>query len=131
MGRLALRRRLEASRPKVCGKIVKHAEFDARYQQLLLDLDELVNLLRKYGENQWADWIAKDRIGLTAFETKAIEHLVSVFGGMGSFNDLMLHPCNGHSIKERDVPAMEEHLGDLSDQIWSNAKYLKKTLGNR
>ncbi len=110
---------------------MKHPEFDARYEQLLLDLDELVNLLRKYGENQWADWIAEDRIGLTAFETKAIEHLLSAFGGMGGFNDFFLHPSKGHSIEEADVPAVEELLGDLSDQIWSNAKYLKKTLGNR
>ena len=110
---------------------MKHPEFDARYQQLLLDLDELAKVLRKYGENRWADLLAKDRLALEAFETRAIEHLLSAFGGMGSFNDLFLHPSNGHSIKEEEVAGVEEHLADISSQIWINAKYLKQKLGSR
>ena len=110
---------------------MKHPEFDARYQQLLLDLDQLAALLRKHGEDKWADKIVKDRVGLEAFESKAIEHVLSAFGGMGSFNDVFLHPSNGHSIKEEEVAEVDDHLADISSQIWSNAKYLKQKLGSR
>ena len=110
---------------------MKHPEFDLRYQQLLLDLDELAKLLRKYGEDRWADLIAKDRLALEGFEMRAIERLLSAFGTMGSFNDLFLHPSNGHAIKEEEVEEVEEHLADISSQIWINAKYLKQTLGKR
>lgn len=110
---------------------MKHPEFDARYQQLLLDLDQLATLLRKHGEDKWAGQLDKDRLGLQAFESKAIERVLSAFGGMGSFNDVFLHPTNGHSIREEEVAEVDQHLSDISSQIWANAKYLKQQLGSR
>lgn len=107
---------------------MKHPEFDSRYQQLLLDLDELIQLLRKHGENRWADALSKDKLGLEAHETRPVGRLLSAFGVMGSFTELFLHPSNGHAIKEEEVAEVEQRLADLSSQIWSHAKYMKKTL---
>ena len=108
---------------------MKHPEFDERYNQMLHDLDELIQLLRKHGETHWADALAKDKLGLEAHETRPVGRLLSAFGVMGNFSELFLHPSNGHTIKEEEVDAVDERLGDLSTQIWSHAKYLRKTLG--
>ena len=110
---------------------MKHTEFDARYRQLLRDLDQLTNILEKHGEVHWAASISKDRLGVETHDPKAMERLLAAFGGMGNFNDLMLHPNNGHTIKEEEIAEVEERLGDLGSHIWAAAKYLKQALGKR
>jgi hypothetical protein len=69
------------------------------------ELVELLNatklLLAKYGETQWSEWLAKDSLLIKNLDLHGVEHLLSAYGGMGSINDLLIHPTNGHKIEER------------------------------
>jgi hypothetical protein len=45
---------------------------------------------------------------------------------MGSFNDLYIHPYNGHPIQEGDVRPVNEQLRHLQDCILSSATTIKR-----
>jgi hypothetical protein len=82
----------------------------------LLDSASLV--LRSSGEEYWATWLEKDAALLRARDFEGIEHLLRAFGGMGSINDLVLHPINGHRIAESDVAKINESLRALLSEAW-------------
>ncbi len=46
---------------------------------------------------------------------------------MGSFNDLMLHPINGHSVKENDISQMNKKLSIQRNKIYDLAVALNKS----
>jgi hypothetical protein len=77
------------------------------------------NLLVGCGENAWAERLRKDAQRIKSLDFYGVEHLRTMFGGMGSFNDLVLHPRNGHSIKAVDVSAANEKLDELRSKIYS------------
>jgi hypothetical protein len=52
--------------------------------------------------------------------------LLACFGGMGSFNDVYIHPYNGHPIQEEDVRPVNEQLRHLQDCIFSSATTIKR-----
>lgn len=102
-------------------------EFTAKEEELLQSLDELVRLLTRYGERGWArhfenaaqDLRAAIASGATPEEKAALGHnLRSVFGGMGSFNDLVIHPANGHKIAEADLSPVNERIYSLGNRIY-------------
>jgi hypothetical protein len=45
---------------------------------------------------------------------------------MGSFNDLMLHPLNGHRIREDETRAVNDRLDRLRSEIFSVADELRR-----
>lgn len=53
-------------------------------------LDQAEALLLRYGQVQWADWLRKDARLIRALDFYGIEHLLAAYGGMGSFNDVVL-----------------------------------------
>uniref|UniRef100_A0A973ZZ61 DUF6966 domain-containing protein n=1 Tax=Bradyrhizobium septentrionale TaxID=1404411 RepID=A0A973ZZ61_9BRAD len=58
--------------------------------ELIAVLDRLAALLRedKWGSH-WADWMEKSRREIADSDFHGIERLLSAYGGMGSFNDLV------------------------------------------
>src|SRR4051812_41032599 len=75
-------------------------DFDAKCAALLGDLGDAVSLLRGVQENFWADWLEKDADRIKNGDREGVDHLLSAFGGMGSFNDLIISPANGHKVKD-------------------------------
>ena len=100
---------------KVSGKI-------ARLTKLI---DEAEHLLRKHGEETWADWFAEGCSRIQDRDFGGIEHILSSFGGTGSFNDIYICPENHHVIKARDVIRVNERLRTLSSGICELARELK------
>ncbi|MDQ4025458.1 MAG: hypothetical protein M3217_08210, partial [Actinomycetota bacterium] len=66
-------------------------------------MKELEKLLGDVGEDFWREWIRKDLTKIERGDRYALDHFLGAFGGMGSFNDLIIHPVNGHDIFEEDV----------------------------
>ena len=60
--------------------------------ELVDTLAEAIALLRKHGVAHWANWLEKDKRLIGCSDFYGIEHLLSAFGGMGSFNDLRKRP---------------------------------------
>ena len=52
-------------------------------------LDETAELLRESGFVGWSEWFAIDAKRIRSLNFFGIEHLLTAFGGMGSFNDVV------------------------------------------
>jgi len=102
--------------------------FDDQYDRLLAALDQAVLLLRRYSKDFWADWLETDRVKIAKGDSYALDHLLQAFGGMGSLNDLIIHPVNGDVIEDSDVPAANEELTSLREEIWTTAKAMRREI---
>lgn len=70
-------------------------------------------LLRKVGETTWADGLAED-IKLWKERGETQNHL-SKYGGMGSFNDLVLCAENWHQVTAAQAPWIQALFGHLQN----------------
>lgn len=67
-----------------------------------ITLEALYKLLDETGVTFWADWILKD-IKLWE-QNRSTEHHLSAYGGMGSFNDLVICTQNKHNVTKEQEP---------------------------
>ncbi|MBL8523403.1 MAG: hypothetical protein JNN20_06930 [Betaproteobacteria bacterium] len=81
-------------------------------------------LLAKHGEKHWASWLEQDARRIQNLDLYGVEHVLSAFGGMGSINDLVLHPINGHLIQENEIDAANAELANLLNRANALAKKL-------
>lgn len=71
-----------------------------KIEQLIAILEQIEHLLMNHGEQHWSVWITRDMTAIKKHDSHGIAHLLSAYGGMGSFNDLWLCAANGHRIGE-------------------------------
>lgn len=83
-------------------------------------LRELNTLLASVGETFWAQWTARaaDRIAAGGDPGD----VRGAFGGMGSLNDLVIHPANGHSVPEDQVAGANRRLDELRERIYAESQ---------
>ncbi|MDY0829415.1 hypothetical protein SK224_09800 [Microbacterium sp. BG28] len=83
-------------------------------------LRELDALLASVGETFWAQWAARaaDRIAAGGDPGD----VRGVFGGMGSVNDLVIHPANGHSVTDDQIAAVNRRLDELRERIYAESQ---------
>jgi hypothetical protein len=98
----------------------------SKREQLLNVLVEAEGLLRHHGEQHWASWLRGDAGLIRAGDGFGLEHLLSAFGGMGSFNDLILHAVNGHRIRDEETQRVNERLDQLRSEICTFADELRR-----
>src|SRR5579884_3403372 len=96
------------------------------------EIEELANLLQmlsnflvEVGEESWAKWFAQDSQRVHLLDFYGVEHALLAFGGMGSINDLVIHPMNRHQVHEAEVEAANEKLRNLLSQVFALAHKLK------
>jgi hypothetical protein len=94
--------------------------------RLLATIDETVCLLRLYSVGQWAEWLSNDAAAIQGSDFHGVAHLLSGFGGMGSFSDVWICPENGHKINQSDVQRVNEKLQKLSSEIYRLADKLRR-----
>ena len=95
-------------------------------QQLVETLERLVPLLESYGDTWWSSWFAADLVRIREGDRYGVEHVLQAFGGMGSFNDLFLHPRNGNRVDENGVEAANRALSELRSRAWSLAREISR-----
>lgn len=61
-----------------------------RTEELIDVLEQLIKVLESDGEMHWSRWMRKARALLMDSDYYGITYLLSAYGGMGSFNDLVL-----------------------------------------
>lgn len=87
------------------------------------------SLLQSVGESFWADKIqAVVRKGKNNIDIYSLKEILSWYGGMGSFNDLMLSEYNDHLIDAKDEEKLNNELNRLRSQIYHEAERLKRSL---
>lgn len=97
-------------------------------QRLVLELEKGADLLRSCSENHWANWLTKSATLLRRGQLKGIEHFEQAFGGMGSINDLMLSPVNGHTMQEFEVELYNEKLASHLSAAHELIKEIRKNM---
>jgi len=69
------------------------------YEKTLLATEEF---LRRVGEQQWANWLRED---ITAWhKDRDVSHHRQAYGGMGSFNDVVICRMNQHQVTAEQEP---------------------------
>lgn len=103
-------------------------EFDARLARLLEALDETVSLLLRHGSYHWAASLDVSRWLISNGDRSGLDHLLSGFGGMGSLNDLVLHPLNGSASENRSAEVDDDILDGLRHRLFTEATALRGAL---
>lgn len=95
-------------------------------KELVDVLEALVQLLRSDDETHWSAWMAKSKARLENSDFSGITHLLGAYGGMGSFNDLII--CQqtiggqvswkaGHVEKNEELSQLRGRAWELADAI--------------
>lgn len=83
-----------------------------RTEELIDVLDQLIKVLESDGEMHWSRWMRKTRALLIDSDYSGITYLLSAYGGMGSFNDLVL----GQNTHEGAAAWAPGHVG-INDKL--------------
>ena len=88
------------------------------HAQLRVALLEMSTLLDGHGETNWSEWARStaDLVEQDGFDPAIVRRS---FGGMGSLNDLVIHPVNGHIIDLAEVDCVNVKLASLRSEIYS------------
>lgn len=93
-----------------------------RTKLLVETLGETIALLREHGEEHWSAWLSKSMHCLENADFYGITHLLSAFGGMGSFNELSLHKEGILLIESNDqLHMLKERIYTLAEEIRRSA----------
>jgi hypothetical protein len=98
----------------------------AKTKSLIETLTELSSLLRQHDEQHWASWIDSDLRRIGSGDLNGVTHLLSAYGGMGSFNDLVLHPANGHRVDTASIVRVNDALSLLRSRAWILADQISR-----
>lgn len=91
-------------------------------------LSECEALLRESGEDFWShkiESILKNWVGITYHDC---EKILSWYGGMGSFNDLLICPQNNHQIGSEDFNEVNQKLQLLQSEISRLSRKLRRCI---
>jgi hypothetical protein len=91
---------------------------ETEVRSLLADLDEAIDLLRGAGVTHWQNWLQRGRDQIARGDAHGADHVLAAYGGMGSFNDLVL-----------DARSADDRLHDLRGSIWFGCRAVKGLLG--
>lgn len=96
--------------------------------ELVRVLDELVTILESDGEQHWRAWMLQAKARLEQADYSGVEYLLGAYGGMGSFNDLVLGQtlANGRFAWRAGHIELNERLGALRSKAWELAEAIKR-----
>jgi hypothetical protein len=85
---------------------------DRKRKELISILDQIIQLLNDDGKIHWFERISDYRDRISNSDYYAIEDLLSDYGGMGSFNDLVL----GY-LRENGKNTWKDNANQLNEQL--------------
>lgn len=97
---------------------------DQAVDSLAKAVQECADFLQSFNEKHWSSWLTRNAKLIRKLDFSGVEHLLSVFGGMGSINDLVIAPINGHQVEDSRVSEVNEQLRKMLTLIYSSAKKL-------
>jgi hypothetical protein len=85
-------------------------------------------LLEAEGETHWSQWMRTAKAKLENSDYSGVEYLLNAYGGMGSFNDLII--CQRYQGGRLSwLPEGEDkndRLDKLRSRAWELAEYIKR-----
>lgn len=103
-------------------------ECESTVEELLDTLQAIIDVLSADGEVHWTAWMERSRVHLEERNYRGVEHLLNAYGGMGSFNDLVIgQRSNDDSFEWADNAAsMNDTLYALRSEAYALACRLKE-----
>jgi hypothetical protein len=98
-------------------------------EELICVLDQLAAMLESDGDTHWSLWMRKARARLMDSDYSGIEYLQSAYGGMGSFNDLILGQSDENGVfcwKPCHVE-LNERFDELRNEAAKLVELIKRT----
>jgi hypothetical protein len=97
--------------------------------ELVRVLDQLATILESDGEQHWRAWMLQAKTRLEQSDYSGIAHLLGAYGGMGSFNDLVLGQtlANGRFAWKAGHNELNKRLGALRSKAWELAQAIKRS----
>jgi hypothetical protein len=102
------------------------AFFKSTPAKLMALLNDAVAILTQVGETHWSAWLADCHTQIAADAKSGSNHLLTAFGGMGSFNDLWLCQINGHRVLPADESQINAKLDHLRLRMYDLAQQIQK-----
>lgn len=94
-------------------------------QELARQLTKCAAFLERYGVHpDWVSMLASLATRLRAGDIGAASELRTLFGGMGSFNDILIHPHNGHRVDEKDIEIVNTRLDQMRHELFESCNSL-------
>lgn len=107
------------------GRPVGEHPYDADVEALLKQVESAIAILeRAGGEAHWINWLRADHDRIRARDAYGLEHLLRAFGGMASFNDVVLHSVNGNRGTEEELRSANDLLTRCRSMIYQRASAL-------
>ena len=96
-------------------------------KELIDVLSRLIDLLSDQKEDLWGNWLAESKKRLLSSDHSGIEKLLGAYGGMGSFNDLVVgyYQENGITQQRKGHGAANQELSKLRTRAWKLATEIK------
>ena len=104
--------------------ILINMEFDPKQRDAIIDTaTQLTTLLTNVGEDLWVNTIdhAIDILKEDKYE-EGMQLLLSMFGGMGSLNDLVIDPYSGHPVSNEALLSINQQLKLYLNELYSLIK---------
>lgn len=97
-------------------------------EELVCVLDQLAAMLESDGDTHWSLWMRKARACLMDSDYSGIEYLQSAYGGMGSFNDLILGQSYENGVLYRKLGHVElnERFDELRNKAAKLTEFIKR-----
>lgn len=111
---------LQGRADTVCG--VTESDLTERLQE---SIDELANMLRRYGESHWSEWLPAAAERIEQGDAGALDQLLRSFGGMGSLNDIVLSQRDGSDLRAEEWQAVNLGLRELLELVYERASALR------
>ena len=104
-------------------------ELSEEYRALLQTLESIVAVLQEDEEQHWVDYMTEVRSIILRGDHRGVKKLLGAYGGMGSFNDLVLgqRMVNDAPVTREDMAALNDRLDALRTRAWTQAKGLSVT----
>lgn len=102
---------------------------NADTQALVHVLERLALLLEGDGDQHWSQWMRRARTRLLAGDGSGADFLLSAYGGMGSFNDVVLgqhYDSNGFSWKPGHVE-LNDRFDELRGAAYTLAQQIRRS----
>lgn len=95
--------------------------------QLLCDcLKATIVLLERVGADHWAAWMKISLSQLENGDLSGVKHVLAAYGGMGSFNDLVLCSGNGHRVTDDEYRTVNDELDKLRNEAYELAQFISR-----
>jgi hypothetical protein len=94
--------------------------------KLISLLDQSSNFLARHGEANWSECLLKSKLLLEAGNFSGVPLLLGAYGGMGSFNDLILSPINGHTLCDQETDKVNIKLNKYRSELYDLANQIKR-----